>query len=105
LTARDLNGERALEAEHDVEEVERLGAELVDQRRVDAHVLRVAAERLRHDPAHDLLRRGAHSNHLTTLSIPLRGVASACATGRPSAIAPTIRHGAAISSSASISAR
>ena len=46
LAARDLDLERALEAEHHVEEVDRLGVEALDQRHVELDVLDVAAERV-----------------------------------------------------------
>ena len=54
LAARDLDVELALEAEHDVEEVERLGAEVVHQDRVELRPRRRRAERVGDDRAHGL---------------------------------------------------
>ena len=48
LAARDLDLERALEPEHHVEEVDRLGVEVLDQRDVGLDVVDVAAERVGH---------------------------------------------------------
>ncbi len=46
LAARDLELEGALQAEHEVEEVDRLGVQPLDERHVELDVLDVAAERI-----------------------------------------------------------
>ncbi len=49
LAARDLDAEAALEPEHEVEEVDRLGVEPFDQRYLQLDVADVAAERVGDD--------------------------------------------------------
>ncbi len=49
LAARDLHAEAALEPEHEVEEVDRLGIQTLDQRDLRLDVLDVAAERVGDD--------------------------------------------------------